>query len=503
MIEYSSSRQKIISKLVSARLEKGLTQEQLAMKIGTQRSNISRIESGTQNLSVDMLTKICDALNMDFDITLNERSDSMSNIYELRIYNQTLVTFELKENGLEGLTASVLSVNESLKNIFPVDLELNPEGIVKWLKRRVIPKNRAFVGEILKSLGLGINDTKGIIDVCKGLSLNDSYWVVPQGFIGTFEQYNLYENRFSEVLALVAYTGAGGSDRAFTTSPELTTGGALPKAWRYIEGAGIYLYKGGTDGAANTGKEPYSEFYACQVAKAMGLNCVSYDLENWKGILASKCKLFTDIDTAYIPAYQVTDSNLRSCLDFYHSLSQDAYETLCSMLVFDAVIYNEDRHFGNFGVLRDNHTGKIIGPAPVFDNGLSLFNMAMPDDFKNIGEYAKTRTTPYGVSFESVVSEVMGRKQIAQLRHLIDFKFERHPSINLPEERLQAIEKHLEERTRELLSVPRKRTVARGHKANAASEQKPSVIGKLNKAKGEIKQEKRPSKSKSKNNEIT
>ena len=40
------------------------------------------------------------------------------------------------------------------------------------------------------------------------------------------------------------------------------------------------------------------------------------------------------------------------------------------MLVFDAVILNEDRHFGNFGVLRDNHTGKIIAPAPVFDNGL-------------------------------------------------------------------------------------------------------------------------------------
>lgn len=33
----------------------------------------------------------------------------------------------------------------------------------------------------------------------------------------------------------------------------------------------------------------------------MGLNAVHYDLEYWKGILASKCKLFTDIDTAYIP----------------------------------------------------------------------------------------------------------------------------------------------------------------------------------------------------------
>ena len=43
------------------------------------------------------------------------------------------------------------------------------------------------------------------------------------------------------------------------------------------------------------------------------------------------------------------------------------------MLVFDALIYNEDRHFGNFGVLRDNHSGNIIAPAPIFDNGLSLF----------------------------------------------------------------------------------------------------------------------------------
>lgn len=126
------------------------------------------------------------------------------------------------------------------------------------------------------------------------------------------------------------------------------------------------------------------------------------------------------------------------------------------MLVFDAVIYNEDRHFGNFGILRDNHTGKIIGPAPIFDNGLSLFNFAMPKDFENLSEYAKTRTTPYGVSFESICMEVMGKKQAAQLRKLLGFKFERHPSINLPEERLQAIEKHIEARARELLSLPRR-----------------------------------------------
>lgn len=50
------------------------------------------------------------------------------------------------------------------------------------------------------------------------LSLNDSYWVVPGGFAGTFTEYNLYENRFAEVLSLVAYTGVGQSNQAFTTS---------------------------------------------------------------------------------------------------------------------------------------------------------------------------------------------------------------------------------------------------------------------------------------------
>ena len=61
------------------------------------------------------------------------------------------------------------------------------------------------------------------------------------------------------------------------------------------------------------------------------------------------------------------------------------------MLVFDAVIYNEDRHFGNFGVLRNNHSGELLGAAPVFDNGLSLFNFAMPEDWKDLDSYARTR----------------------------------------------------------------------------------------------------------------
>ena len=111
---------------------------------------------------------------------------------------------------------------------------------------------------------------------------------------------------------------------------------------------------------------------------------------------------------------------------------------------------------------RNNHTGEIIAPATIFDNGLSLFNYdAMPDDFKNLSVYAKTRSNPYRISYEDVCKEVMGAKQKAQLRRMVDFKFPRPPSMNLLEERLTAIEKQLGERTRELLSISVQRSTKR------------------------------------------
>ena len=47
-------------------------------------------------------------------------------------------------------------------------------------------------------------------------------------------------------------------------------------------------------------------------------------------------------------------------------------DALEDMLVFDAIICNTDRHYGNFGVLVDNKTNAIAAPAPLFDHGNSL-----------------------------------------------------------------------------------------------------------------------------------
>jgi len=383
----------------------------------------------------------------------------MHDKYELRLYDDRLVSFSLTVGTLGGYEASISHIEDNLEQL-PLDLELTGDGIMKWLERRVIPKNRAFVEEILRAFGLSTGNTKGIIDVCKGLSLNDSYWIVPVGFGGKFADYNLYENRFSEILSLVAYTGVTQSDAAFSTSPELTTNGMLPKAWRFIEDEGIFLYKGGTSGFANSGKEPYSEFYASQIAKVMNLNAVFYDLENWKGILASKCKLFTDINTAFIPIGRIVKTGgIKAVVNYYDDLGTEYADSIRDMLIFDALVYNEDRHFGNFGLLRNNHTGNITAPAPIFDNGVSLFSNAMPDDYKNLDDYAKTRFPIYnGTTFEGICRTFITSRQVEKIRKMLSFRFKRHPKLNLPDEHLTAIEKHIQSRASFLIDLSKAKT---------------------------------------------
>lgn len=445
---------KIAKHIAVRRMMKGMTQQDLAEKIGTSKSNISRMESGNQNLSLETIMKIAGAFEDELSLRLCEPAQfsyDPDNIqYNLMLYDELLMQFKLISDG--GLKVEITYINDEKRHLLPLDLELTNEGVFDWLSRRSIPSNREFVGEILNSVGLDGDDLKGIVDLCRGLSLNDSYWIVPQNFKGTFDEYNLYDNRFDELIGLIAYTGAPHKAEEFRTSPEFTTGGMLRKAWRYKFNNEIWLYKGGTEGFANTGNEPFSEYYACQVAEKMGLNAVHYELENWKGILASKCKLFTDKDTSYIPIGRIVKTGgIDACAEYIKEISDEAYQDFCSMLVFDAVVYNEDRHYGNFGVLRDNKTGKVTSFAPIFDNGISLFCYAMKDDFKNISLYATKRSNPYGKTYTELCKQYISSKQKAQLRKLIGFKFTRSDLMNLPEWRLESIEKMMQKRISELL----------------------------------------------------
>lgn len=376
-------------------------------------------------------------------------------MFLLKQYDKTLLSFEIIDDTLEGQKCHINSVNEEYAYLLPIGMTKTDDGLMKWLRSRIVPKNREYVDSLLAKSGLSHSDTRGILQVCRGLSLNDSYWVVGDNFEGKYADFNLYEHDFVKVLSLIAYTGYGSSRaRGFSSSPEYTTAGMLRKGWRRLDGR-ILLYKGGTSGAANAGNEPYSEYLAGQVAGRMGLRHVEYGLSSWKKCLCSTCELFCDIDHAYVPIYRfVENPSLRTVSDYLKRLGRTYYDEFADMLVFDALIYNEDRHFGNFGLMVDNRTNRPYAFAPLFDHGLSLFNYAMPDDIKNLSEYAKTRFSSYGVPFENVVREFITARQKEQLRKMIGFTFQRHPRYNLPVERVRAIESHLQSRTRELLDIP-------------------------------------------------
>ena len=375
--------------------------------------------------------------------------------FELKQFDNVLMKFRMERKGLGEVVYFIDWINKEFQYLLPIGLEPNSESLAKWLASRVIPKNREFVDQILSRSGLSYNDTIGIIQLCKGLSLNDSYWIVEEGFNGKFENYNLYENSFARTLALIAYTGYGSTThKGFTSSPEYTTNGMLRKCWRRINKK-IYLYKGGTSGAANAGKEPYSEFYAAQIAERMGLKHISYGLAKWKGILCSTCELFTDIDTSYVPIHKfLPNCTLTKIVEYLKLLGGSYYDEFADMMIFDALICNTDRHFGNFGLLVDNATNKPIAFAPIFDNGLSLFNYAMEDDLREIEKYAQTRMPAYdGVTYETIVNEFFSDRQREKLRKLINFKFKKHSRYNLSDERLKTIESFIQRRVHWMLNM--------------------------------------------------
>ncbi len=59
-----------IEQIIRARKELHMTQAELAKKIGTQKSNISRLESGNYNPSLDFLIKVSEALGKRLSISL-------------------------------------------------------------------------------------------------------------------------------------------------------------------------------------------------------------------------------------------------------------------------------------------------------------------------------------------------------------------------------------------------------------------------------------------------
>jgi transcriptional regulator with XRE-family HTH domain len=60
----------VIAQFVEARKIQDMTQAELALRVGIQKSNISRFESGTNNPTLDVLVKVAKSLGKELHIEI-------------------------------------------------------------------------------------------------------------------------------------------------------------------------------------------------------------------------------------------------------------------------------------------------------------------------------------------------------------------------------------------------------------------------------------------------
>lgn len=308
--------------------------------------------------------------------------------YYLKLYDLPIARFEFRTNEIGETFVTEPECNGNYRHLLPLNIREEPSSaeLMRFITSRKIPRNRAYAPEILDRYGLNGDKPQDIIDLTRGVSFNDSYSIVAEGDSARFADYNLFDNKFDLTMQVLALTGSSPIEKGRPSSPsELVPSGTFPKTLRSIDGQ-LYLYKAGSAlQASNTGKEPYSEIFSSSAADMLGIDHAEYWLEEWNGILCSVCPIFNTEEISFVPFYlampeqKLKNTGLLQALRFFENIGSDAAESFKDMLVFDAAIYNPDRHTGNYGVLVENSTGQIIGMAPLFDHNYSFWTLEFPE----------------------------------------------------------------------------------------------------------------------------
>ena len=261
---------------------------------------------------------------------------------------------------------------QSMKGGIALD-ELND-----WLKGRSIPASRAGIRDLYARLGR--ESTEYLILKCYALSLSDHYWLRPIGSALNWSDVNFFENDFSRDVGEMLF-GREPADkkRINLMSPDNTSEGWLKKKWIISDGK-RKLVKGGSEPFR---QEPFNEVIASAIMRSFGISHVPYTLMFDGGEPLSVCDNFLSVETELISAWKVFHSQVMrdSDSEFTHFLRccdslgiTGVQNDIDKMLTLDYIIANEDRHFNNFGFVRNADTLEWVGFAPIFDCGTSLWH---------------------------------------------------------------------------------------------------------------------------------
>lgn len=86
--------------------------------------------------------------------------------FELKQYDTPLLRFNASMDSIDP-EIEILWHDRKQEHLLPLDLQLKPESLGRWLRHRTIPKNRAYVHSLLSKCGLNLNRPMSIIKACK------------------------------------------------------------------------------------------------------------------------------------------------------------------------------------------------------------------------------------------------------------------------------------------------------------------------------------------------
>ena len=348
----------------------------------------------------------------------------------------------LKIHNAEPMPISVYSDDETTLG----------ENFTQWWNGRSIPASRRQLRERLQELR--VSAMAEIINKSFGLSLSDQYWIKPLGTDIAWKDINFFTNEFSTDMGefLIDNRFNGELDMH---SPDNTSDGLIQKKW-IIEDGIRCLMKTGTPPFV---QEPFNEVIGSRILACMSVPYAAYTLAEDDQRFYSKCSNFIDEDHEYVSAYYLCKSmppkegmekeeQLRQAME--HHQIRDGEVFIQQMLCLDFIIMNVDRHWGNFGFIRNVNTLKVERPAPIFDNGNSLwYDMAhIPEHFDQAKTFRKKHRTQIklvrdfsGIDFAALESVPAQAQEILRA------------NPNLPGDRAEKIAQRIQERIQMLARI--------------------------------------------------
>lgn len=276
------------------------------------------------------------------------------------------------------------------------DNNIDKNSFNKWWKNRQIPASRNGLKELLHKNNIYDKDNFDLLDAkAYCLSLSDQYWVKRVDEDILWEDINFFDNEFSEDIGKILFNGGNTSLELNLNTPDMTSNGNYEKRWKIIN-RDRYLVKAGSK---ILNQEPYNELIATKLYERL-LNddeYTKYDIIYDNDRAVSICKNFINKETELIPAWKINEyyeflDNENKYEHYIRCLSNlgivNANLLVDKMIICDFILANKDRHFNNFGVIRNVETLEYVCIAPIFDNGCSLW---YDENDMYVGEFFLTK----------------------------------------------------------------------------------------------------------------